>query len=101
MNKYRLYRNLQGSLNDAIAKGQTYFDDTIKKFVPWPLNTDIAEYNLEDIYNIETDIQTTTSFDWENFDILIFYKEGNCSKIKDDDLKYYTNMVEIYVSNDF
>ncbi|MDQ1096669.1 MULTISPECIES: hypothetical protein [Chryseobacterium] len=101
MTTYQLYKKLQGILNDSIAKGHTYFEDDIIKFVPWPLNTNTQDYRFESILNIETDVQTSINFNNEDFDILILYNNGKIFKITDSDLEfhnfnYYENLVKIY-----
>lgn len=101
MTTHQLYKKLQGILNDSIVKGQTYFENDIIKFVPWPLNTNTEDYKFENILNIVTDVQTNIDFDQEDFDILILYKNGKIFKIIDSELEfhnfsYYKNLVKIY-----
>lgn len=94
MKKHELYNKLQ----DVIAKGYTNFENNIIKFVPWPLNISTKNYSFKEIYNIETDVQSNINFDKEDFDILAFLEDGGFLKIKDNALKYYIDMVEVYLS---
>ncbi|MCS3532068.1 hypothetical protein [Chryseobacterium sp. JUb7] len=102
MAKFGLYKKLQSILNDNEAKKLHFFEyfpqqKNIIKFVPWPLDLSLKNYNFQEIYNIETDVQTNVNIETENFDILAILEDRSIYKISDDDIiNYYEYMIKIY-----